>query len=213
MNKIFTCKQCNKEFEKNVSASTTAPGQTTTLEFCSRSCSAGSRRTSVDVTCLFCKKTFKVWPSRLKTKKFCSIKCYGGQQSVDRKGIVVNPGGTPWNKGKKNPRWAKENNPNWSGGVTKANDLIRKSDKYKEWRKAVFERDNYTCQICSAKGSEKNVTLNADHISPFALYPNLRFDIDNGRTLCVECHRATDTFGWGTRKLMPSYTARQRRLN
>lgn len=71
------------------------------------------------------------------------------------------------------------------------NSRIRSSKKYKEWRLKVFERDNFTCVICKAK----NVYLNADHIKKFADYPRLRLDIDNGRTLCVPCHRKTPNYG------------------
>lgn len=78
-------------------------------------------------------------------------------------------------------------------GKRTADKKVRQSWAYKLWRKAVFERDNYTCQECGERGGN----LNADHIKPFALYRELRFDIDNGRTLCVPCHRATDTFGRG----------------
>lgn len=84
---------------------------------------------------------------------------------------------------------------NWKGGVTPENSKIRHSFEYKLWRTAVFERDNYTCIWCGAKsGNGKTVTLNADHIKPFAHYPELRFAIDNGRTLCVPCHKTTDTY-------------------
>lgn len=85
---------------------------------------------------------------------------------------------------------------NWKGGITPINSKIRKSLEYKLWRQAVFERDNYTCIWCGARsGNGKMVILNADHIKPFSLFPELRFAIDNGRTLCVHCHRKTDNYG------------------
>lgn len=63
----------------------------------------------------------------------------------------------------------------------------------KEWRKHVFQRDDYTCQACGQRGGK----LNADHELPFSLFPDLRFEILNGRTLCVYCHRKTPTFAGG----------------
>lgn len=83
-----------------------------------------------------------------------------------------------------------KNAPGWKGGVTPKHLAIRMSLEYKQWREAIFQRDKYTCVWCGAKGF-----LNADHIKPFSQYPELRFEIDNGRTLCVPCHRNTDTFG------------------
>ncbi len=83
----------------------------------------------------------------------------------------------------------------WRGGVDKPNKLIRASLEYRLWREAVFARDNWTCVFCGARsGKGKVVYLHADHIKPFALYPELRFAIDNGRTLCVPCHKTTETF-------------------
>ncbi len=83
-----------------------------------------------------------------------------------------------------------ENHWNWRGGINPINDTIRKSREYSLWRESVFKRDNYTCVFCGETGK-----LNADHIKSFSQYPELRFDIDNGRTLCVPCHKMTENFG------------------
>jgi 5-methylcytosine-specific restriction endonuclease McrA len=78
-----------------------------------------------------------------------------------------------------------EKNNMWKGGITPENEKLRKSLEYKLWRDSVFKRDNYTCVWCGKTG----IKLNADHIQLWKEYPELRFAIDNGRTLCVECHK------------------------
>ena len=87
-------------------------------------------------------------------------------------------------------------NPSWQGGITKIKYAQRMSIthgiEYKEWRRKVFERDHFTCIMC---GDNRGGNLEADHIKPFAQYPELRLDINNGRTLCHECHKKTPTYG------------------
>lgn len=78
----------------------------------------------------------------------------------------------------------------WRGGTSKPNQKIRGSYVYKKWRRDVLERDNYTCVNCSAQGCP----VHADHIKSFAHWPELRFDVLNGRTLCVPCHRGTPSY-------------------
>ena len=77
------------------------------------------------------------------------------------------------------------NAPNWKGGISKEIDLIRHSQIGITWRKEIFKRDNYTCQKCGVRGDY----LEAHHIKEFARYPELRFETDNGITLCYDCHR------------------------
>lgn len=67
----------------------------------------------------------------------------------------------------------------------KRNQDHRNTVQYQEWRSSVFQRDNYTCQRCGKKGT----TLNAHHIEPFNRFEKLRYEITNGITLCVKCHR------------------------
>lgn len=131
--------------------------------------------------------------------------------------IAFKNGHGKWNVGKKRTKATKQklsralrgkNNPNWKGGLSPLNKLLRKSLMYRTWRVAVFERDNHTCQVCRKKGSY----LHADHIDPFSKIlkrHGLRnfeqakncselWDVKNGKTLCKECHMDTPTFGWGT---------------
>ena len=79
----------------------------------------------------------------------------------------------------------------WKGGITPINKLLRRSIKFREWRESVFERDNWTCQECKIRGG----ILHPHHIKPWATFPEIRFLVDNGLTLCASCHTKTDTWG------------------
>ena len=73
-------------------------------------------------------------------------------------------------------------------GITSERKRIRASIEYRLWREAVFARDNWTCQECGKRG---NGELHAHHIKSFSKHKELRTSIENGITLCVDCHRCT----------------------
>lgn len=74
----------------------------------------------------------------------------------------------------------------WKGGKTRHVVLLRTSARYKEWRRAVFARDDYTCQMCGNRGAR----LAAHHIREFSKCEDLRFVVANGITLCWPCHHS-----------------------
>ncbi len=134
--------------------------------------------------------------------KYCSVKCnaigqLGRPATKGRTGMLhseetkekMRKNNAKFWLGKKNPYLTGNKNPNWNGGNTKERLKIWRSELYKEWRTAVFKRDNWTCVWCGATGY-----VEADHIKPFAFFPELRFEISNGRTLCKRCHNTTK---WG----------------
>ena len=77
-----------------------------------------------------------------------------------------------------------KNAPNWKGGVSRKNHR-RENIKYREWRKAVYRRDFWTCQDCR----EKQKHPIAHHLKGWNEYPNLRYMVENGITLCRGCHK------------------------
>ena len=80
----------------------------------------------------------------------------------------------------------------WGANILRAHRLNDQLDR--AWRRAVFARDRYTCVDCG-----KQHPLNADHILPRSAYPELRHDVQNGRTLCAPCHKQTPTYGSGAK--------------
>jgi 5-methylcytosine-specific restriction endonuclease McrA len=72
----------------------------------------------------------------------------------------------------------------WKGGITFMNVKIRGGLDFRLWRERVFKRDNFTCQKCKIKG----IHLHSHHIQNFSQFPELRFEVDNGITLCKDCH-------------------------
>ena len=120
--------------------------------------------------------------------------------------------GKKWelNHVKKSPNIRGSNNHNWKGGKTKLSFQIRNSAEYSFWRMSVFKRDFFTCQHCGAKNKKgEKYIFDADHIYPFskilddynitsieeAISCEKLWDIENGRTLCRDCHKKTETWG------------------
>lgn len=142
--------------------------------------------------CLWCHKLLKLNNNRdIERKKFCSFshrqlwrykhekwdmkevsKC-GNTPEANAKKILI---------GSKNGRWIED----------RSQVKFRPRHEMTFWKKAIYQRDDYICQICGKRGGK----LQVDHIKPYSLYPNLRWKIENGRTLCIDCHKQTDTYGW-----------------
>lgn len=110
----------------------------------------------------------------------------GIKGSIKPNSTSFTKGQSPWNKGKKMPKYSGENHWNWKGVISSEAKKIWCSLEYRLWREAVFARDNYECQEC---GYDNGGILEAHHIKTQKKYPELRFNINNGITLCKECHK------------------------
>lgn len=98
-----------------------------------------------------------------------------------------------------------EKSHSWKGGLTSLAMTIRKSFKYRQWRSDVYTRDEFTCQEC---GNNKSGIFEAHHIIGFAVLLEKHkittidealeceelWNINNGKTLCKDCHKKTDNY-------------------
>lgn len=164
-------------------------------KYCSIICKTKDRMKPIllNKECVVCKNKFITNLSN-KHKRCCSDGCAKIQSGKSKSGKNHPLYGRRYEsklKGKPRFEFRGENNPNWRGGSSKERSRLMGQVEYKLWRIAVFTRDNYVCQKCFTRGGK----LQADHIKPWVLYPDLRYAIDNGRTLCIKCHRETETWG------------------
>lgn|SRR3990167_8450230 len=234
---VRKCKQCGEEFKFRACPTDIDSNRG---KYCSEECRRLSRRTLPrEIVCERCGKVKLRTKGRV--NRFCSHKCYAlsligrspgnkGKHMSEKQRIGM-MGGNAWNWNGGKPKckvcktvlkygseyclvhWKRENHPNWRGGVTRLQELIRKSYKYVQWRRKVLVRDSRACLECGVDWNGEwglRSNLNVDHIKPFSelLFSNniksLKdayscselWDMANARTLCGDCHRRTENYGF-----------------
>ena len=193
LSKIHTiiCKNCGKSFstdDKNA-------------KFCSSRCCGDYQKKRIIVKCDYCGKNVERIPSSIGEHNFCDATCMG--KFTSNKTIVkCDYCGKEFEQIKSKTtrsnnhfcsqecyhKWhIGENNSNWNYDLTDE-DRIKERNMLedKQWRKQVFERDNYTCQCC---GDNKGGNLNAHHKDGYHWCEERRHDVTNGVTLCEDCHK------------------------
>lgn len=191
------CPTCGNEFYADHDMNGKKGGAIIRLQkYCSKKCWS-NRNPPKTLTCEYCGNIQLTYQ---RDKKYCSKDCADKarigtttSEEVKEKMSISHRGIIPVNiykSGPEHPFWV----PN--------REEIRDQDKpeYKEWRKSVFKRDNYTCQECGIRPSKGNRTiLHAHHIISFSACKETRFKVSNGQTLCKTCHEKTDSFlnRWG----------------
>ncbi len=164
------CPVCNKEFWVFKSGEDRV--------CCSHSCDWSGKRNpryNPDLggitICDYCGKEFPTLRSKSQISRFCSRQCNGKYFSGPNSFL-------------------------WRGGTSTEDELLRNSAKNINWRKSVFERDDYTCQFCG----EYEVELHGHHLKPWVDHPEDRFIVENGITLCKKCHVKLHSHIWEIEK-------------
>ncbi len=197
----FTCQTCGKVFHSDKACKSRLP------KFCSKECANKSK--IIWSICKNCGAQYNTGQDGGKRNKyFCSMKCAadykrGKPLSEEHKAalsavkvgkpilhlhtpeVVAKISASltgkpqPWMRGKLHP--------NYKNGGVNYYERIQAMGRveYKNWRREVFARDNYTCQRCNRKG----LRIQAHHIKSWSDNPDIRYDVANGITLCIDCHR------------------------
>ena len=150
------------------------------------------KSTQVTKTCTICGASYKVKAYRSDTAKYCSKSCWSNRRqpyyktcktcgekfdAIDHRAkFCSNECVIEWRTG--------DTSPVWKGGKSLHRKRAQARGDLAKWRNVVYKRDNYTCQVCGAKGGD----IHAHHIKPVADFPELMLDTNNGQTLCVSCH-------------------------
>lgn len=163
------------------------------------------KRTLITKECLQCGGPIEFprmfCPSIYKIYNYCSMNCRtesrkGKKLSIETrlKMSLSRQGRETWNKGiPLSPKHRQsvsaslrgEKHWNWKGGVSSENKAARQYFEYKQWRESIFKRDGFKCKISNADCVHE---IHAHHILRFSEYPELRYDVSNGITLCKNHH-------------------------
>lgn len=182
------CKTCGKEFHKK-------PSIIIINNYCSKECLP--KKEDITRYCLTCNKKFKAKLSEVKKGFgiYCSKDCFNKSKHGTVKSICKQCNIEFAHTQTRNATYcsikcrgianSKEKSIHWKGGKTSKIMQFRNSTKMINWRKLIFERDNYTCQKCNKK---KSGHLQAHHIIPLSTDFSLAFELSNGITLCSDCH-------------------------
>ena len=161
------------------------------------------------VSCAYCGERVYLRLSSLRKHNYCSVHCHNKHQ-LKGNALVCIVCGTQYYRSPSQIRLRGSNycsneckwsvlaksqlgdkNSQWADGVSTENHRLRASKRWRAWRGSVFERDNWSCQTCGARsGHGASIILHPHHIKPFAKYPELRFELSNGVTQCLSCHKA-----------------------
>lgn len=159
-------------------------------------------RSKIEKTCPTCQTIFHPWRGNKRNHIYCKSSCARRSQAFKDNLTRVNTGRIDPTRGKPRPNRAGANSNFWRGGVSKVNRTERqnfsRTMEYKNFRESVLQRDKFTCVLCgdhSYKGRGEHCYLYVDHLKPYSLFPELRVEITNARTLCGSCHKKTDTYG------------------
>ena len=117
----------------------------------------------------------------IERKRFCCRSCaakfHGKIRNLE---YFWKSGNTPEANVKKGHKG--ENHPLWIKDRSKVKHRPRPEGF--QWRNSVFKRDKYACIECKQIGNK----LEAHHKAPYSLFPHLRFEVNNGITVCKNCH-------------------------
>ena len=157
-------------------------------------------KSKIEKICVTCVTVFNPWYTHLKTQKLCSRSCARRTDEFKSNLTKVNTGKISISRGKPRPNRAGVNSNFWRGGVSEKNRTERQNFErdvgYVQLRRDIFHRDNYTCQVCGDRTKVGHrIKIQIDHVKPYLLFPELRMEPNNLRTICVPCHYKTDTYG------------------
>lgn len=124
--------------------------------------------------CKQCDKEVTMRPCEVKERKYCSRAC----SSLDNSG---------------------ENSYNWNPNREEVEYDRRDDQRYRTWRTQVRQRDRNKCRIdndgCSGR-------LETHHILAWRSHPELRYEVNNGITLCHAHHPCG---GAEEKRLVPTF--------